>query len=215
MVKRLWAKDESLWPYAKGQKQLIASNLSWLDLPDQIGPYMMRGAALAATTEHEGFRDLVFIAMGDSNLAAETLAQSSAPHGPQRFFLLDNIDPANIRSVSEQLDLDRTLFVLASKSGKRIETHALLLYFLNRLKMHKAVEPGRSFVAVTEDGSYLVGAGEKLRLSRHVSRSAGDQGAIFIAHSFRIVIVRGLAAGSAGIGDAGEGDAGVVQARAG
>jgi transaldolase / glucose-6-phosphate isomerase len=155
MVKRLWAKDESLWPYAKGQKQLIASNLSWLDLPDQIGPYMMRGAALAATTEREGFRDLVFIAMGDSNLAAETLAQSSAPHGPQRFFLLDNIDPANIRSVSEQLDLDRTLFVLASKSGKRIETHALLLYFLNRLKMHKAVEPGRSFVAVTEDGSYL------------------------------------------------------------
>jgi transaldolase/glucose-6-phosphate isomerase len=45
--------------------------------------------------------------------------------------------------------------VFASKSGKRIETHALLLYFLNRMKMHKAVEPGRSFVAVTEDGSYL------------------------------------------------------------
>ena len=154
-VKRLWAKDESLWPHTKGQKQLITNNLNWLDLPDQIGPYMVRAAALAATTEREGFRDLVFIAMGDSNLAAETVAQSSVPQRPQRFFLLDSTDPATIRSVSEQLDLDRTLFVFASKSGKRIETHALLLYFLNRLKMHKAAEPGRRFVAVTEEGSYL------------------------------------------------------------
>jgi transaldolase / glucose-6-phosphate isomerase len=155
MVKRLWEKDESLWPYVKGQKQLITNNLNWLDLPDLIGPYMMRAAALAATAEREGFRDLVFIAMGDSNLAAETVAESSAPQRPQRFFLLDSTDPATIRSVSDQLDLDRTLFVFASKSGKRIETHALLLYFLNRLKLHRAAEPGRCFVAVTEDGSYL------------------------------------------------------------
>ena len=155
MVKRLWEKDESLWPHVKERKQLITNNLNWLDLPDQIGPYMMRATALAATAEREGFRDLVFIAMGDSNLAAETVAQSSAPRRPQKFFLLDSTDPANIRSVSEQLDFDRTLFVFANKSGKRIETHALLLYFLNRLKMHKLGEPGRCFVAVTEDGSYL------------------------------------------------------------
>jgi transaldolase / glucose-6-phosphate isomerase len=154
-VKRLWAKDVSLWPHTTGQKRLITNNLNWLDLPDQIGPYMMRAAALAATAEREGFRDLVFIAMGDSNLAAETVAQSSAPQRPQRFFLLDSSDPATIRRVSDQLDLDRTLFVFASKSGKRIETHALLLYFLNRLRAHKAAEPGRCIVAVTEEGSYL------------------------------------------------------------
>jgi transaldolase/glucose-6-phosphate isomerase len=154
-VKRLWAKDESLWPHTKRQKQLITTNLNWLDLPDQIGPYMMRAAALAATTEREGFRDVVFIAMGDSNLAAETLAHSALPQRAQRFFPLDNTEPAAIRGVSEQIDLDRTLFVFASKTGKRIETHALLLYFLNRLRQHKAAEPGRRFVAVTEEGSYL------------------------------------------------------------
>jgi transaldolase/glucose-6-phosphate isomerase len=154
-VKRLWAKDESLWPYAKGQKRLITNNLNWLDLPDQIGPYMIRAAALAATAEREGFRDLVFVAMGDSNLAAETVAQAGSPQMPQRFFLLDSTDPAAIQKVSEQLDLDRTLFVFANKSGKRIETHALLLYFLNKLRTHKAAEPGRCFVAVTEEDSYL------------------------------------------------------------
>ena len=45
--------------------------------------------------------------------------------------------------------------MFASKSGKRIETHALLLYFLNELRTHKATEPGRCFVAVTEEDSYL------------------------------------------------------------
>ena len=154
-VRRLWAKDESLWPYVKGQKQLITNNLNWLDLPDQIGPYMMRAAALAATAEREGFRDLVFVAMGDSNLAAETVAQAGSAQRPQRFFLLDSTDPAAIRRVSDQIDLDRTLFVFASKSGKRIETHALLLYFLNRLRAHKPTKPGQCFVAVTEDSSYL------------------------------------------------------------
>jgi glucose-6-phosphate isomerase len=70
----------------KGQKRLITNNLNWLDLPDQIGPYMMRAAALSATAEREGFRDLIFIAMGDSNLAAETVAQTRSPQRPQRFF---------------------------------------------------------------------------------------------------------------------------------
>ena len=48
-VKRLWEKDESLWPHTKEQKRLIANNLNWLDLPDHIGPYMMRAAALATS----------------------------------------------------------------------------------------------------------------------------------------------------------------------
>lgn len=154
-VKRLWDKDESLWPHAKGQKRLIRNNLNWLDLPDRIGPYMMRATALAVTAEREGFRNLVFVAMGDSNLAAETVAQTGAPQWLQKFFLLDSTDPAAICKVSEQVDFDRTLFVFASKSGKRIETHALLLYFLNKLRTHKAAEPGRCFVAITEEDSYL------------------------------------------------------------
>jgi glucose-6-phosphate isomerase len=98
MVRHLWAKDVTLWPHVKGQKTLVTDNLNWLDLPDQIGPYLMRAAALAATAEREGFRDLVFVAMGDSNLAAETVAQTGSAQRPQRFFLLDSTDPAAIRT---------------------------------------------------------------------------------------------------------------------
>ena len=154
-VSRLWAKDVTLWPRAPGQEQFVRANLAWLDLPDQVGPYMNRVATLAAVVEREGFKDVVFIAMGDSNLAAESVSRTAAERRPQRFFLIDSTDPAAIRAVDEKLNLGVTVFIFANKSGKRIETHALLLYFLERLRAQDAGEPGRCFVAVTEDGSYL------------------------------------------------------------
>lgn len=77
-VDRLWAKDVTLWRGPEGQKRSIGGNLTWLDLPDHIGAYMERVAQLAAATKHEGFQDVVLIAMGDSNLAAETLLNTRA-----------------------------------------------------------------------------------------------------------------------------------------
>jgi transaldolase / glucose-6-phosphate isomerase len=44
---------------------------------------------------------------------------------------------------------------LPGKFGKNIETQALLLYFLQRVKAQGISSPGRHFVAVTEQGSYL------------------------------------------------------------
>jgi glucose-6-phosphate isomerase len=155
VLARLWAKDTSLWPADERQQQDIRTNLSWLDLPQHMGPYMARVADLVAVTQREGFKDVVFVAIGDSNLAAETVAHASTEKRWRRVFLLDSTDPAAIRAIDEQLDLDVTLFVFANKSGKRIENHALLLYFLGRLKTQGNNDPGRCFIAVTEENSYL------------------------------------------------------------
>src|SRR5271168_3419945 len=154
-VDRLWAKDVTLWRGPEGQKRSIGGNLHWLDLPDQIRAHEVRAAHLAAATKQEGFQDVVLIAMGDSNLAAETLLNTRAEKRYGKVFLLESTDPSAIRAVDKQLDYRKTQFVVASKSGKRIETHALLLYFLNRLKAQGAANPGRCFVAVTEPDSYL------------------------------------------------------------
>jgi glucose-6-phosphate isomerase len=74
----LWAKDASLWRGPNGQKRSVGGNLAWLDLPEQVGAYMNRVSQLAEATKSDGFQDVVFIAMGDSNLAAETLLTTSA-----------------------------------------------------------------------------------------------------------------------------------------
>ena len=93
--------------------------------------------------------------MGDSNLAAESILRLPAAKLGTRIFLLDYIDPDSVRAFDEMLHLDRTLFVFANKSGKHLETHSLLLYFLERLRVLGIHHPARHFVTLTEENSYL------------------------------------------------------------
>jgi hypothetical protein len=155
VVRRLWARDTSLWPVEQHHEAALKKNLAWLDLPERIGPYMARVMERTAAIESHGFDDLVFVAIGGANLAAETIAALSLPKRGNQFFVLDTTDPASIRKIENAIHLSRTLFVFATKSGKSIETHALLLYFLDRLKSAGIAEPGRNFIAVTNEGSYL------------------------------------------------------------
>jgi glucose-6-phosphate isomerase len=130
VLPRLWAKDTSLWPVEEFQVQSLKGNLRWLDLPTQLGPLLARVSAHASLIEPAGFEDVVFVAMGDSNLAAECILRLPTARLGKRTFLLDNIDPDSVRAFEETLRLDKTLFVFASKSGRHLETHSLLLYFL-------------------------------------------------------------------------------------
>jgi transaldolase/glucose-6-phosphate isomerase len=152
---RLWAKDTSLWPAEEFQAESLKSNLRWLDLPGQLGPLMARVAARAAMIEPAGFEDVVFVTMGDSNLAAKSILSLPAAKLGKRTFLLDNIDPDSVRAFDESLCLDKTLFIFANKSGKHLETHSLLLYFLERLRMLGIHSPARHFVTLSEENSYL------------------------------------------------------------
>jgi len=152
---RLWAKDPSLWPAEKYQAESVKSNLGWLDLPEQLGPLLSRLAARAAMIEPAGFEDVVFVALGDSSLAAETFLRLPTAKLGKRSFLLDAIDPDSIRSFDNILRFDKSLFVFANKSGKHLETHFLLLYFLERFRTQGIDSPARHFVTLTEENSYL------------------------------------------------------------
>jgi glucose-6-phosphate isomerase len=156
-VPRLWAKDASLWPSEQHQAALVKGNLAWLDLPDLVGPLMARVASRVADIDAAGFEDVVFITMGGASFAAETALQLPSAKIGKRAFLLDSVDPDSIRALEDGVHLDRTLFIFASKSGTGIETHAILLYFLDKLKASGIPSPGRHFVALTEESSYLAG----------------------------------------------------------
>jgi transaldolase / glucose-6-phosphate isomerase len=154
-VARLWAKDASWWPAEKHQVPIIESNLRWLDLPEQIETLIAHAVQRAAAARKDGFDHLVFVSMGSSTLANAASVSLSDPSIQQHLHLLDSVDPDAVRRLEAKLPLERTLFIFASKSGKRIETHALLLYFLGKLKAAGIAAPGKHFVAFTEQGSYL------------------------------------------------------------
>jgi transaldolase/glucose-6-phosphate isomerase len=118
-IGRLWSKDPSLWPAGDSENKDLSTNLGWLDLPDQMGAQMAHVAAFTAAAA-EGFNDVLFVAMGDSNLAVETVLSISVEKRWKWIFVLDTTDPATVHAVDKQLDLQRTLFVFASKSGKLI-----------------------------------------------------------------------------------------------
>jgi hypothetical protein len=69
--------------------------------------------------------------------------------GSVSFHVLDTTHPAAIRALEQEIDVERTLFLAASKSGTTTETLSHLAYFWDRLR------DGSHFAAITDPGSSL------------------------------------------------------------
>jgi transaldolase/glucose-6-phosphate isomerase len=95
----------------------------------------------------EDAEDVVLLGMGGSSLAPEVLRRAFAA---DRFHVLDTTHPRAIRRLAESLDLERTLFIAASKSGTTLETRSHLEFFWERARKR-----GRQFAAITDPGSEL------------------------------------------------------------
>lgn len=175
-IARLWAKDLTLWPAPATLQKTKIANLNWLDLPQQMHGYMLQVIARTEALEKHGFETLVFVGMGASNLVADTIQRMSVAKRGRRFFVLDSIDPAAIQKLDGVLDLRTTLFVFATKSGKLIETHALLLHFLDMLRGVGITNPGGHFIAVTEKNSYLARLAVQYRFREVFHDPPGIQG---------------------------------------
>lgn len=98
-----------------------------------------------AEVRGEGLDRALICGMGGSSLAPRVLAASFGASGVD---VLDSTDPAAIRAAERGHPLDRTLFLIVSKSGSTVETLAAYHYFAARAR------PGQ-FVAVTDPGSAL------------------------------------------------------------
>lgn len=155
-VERLWNKDFTLWPKLSLSTEINNNQLDWLDLPDKLGPTMERVADRSAGIGQAGFENFLFVAMGASNIAAEAVLHFGSGVVAKKFLLLDTINPDAIHAIEKNLDLKRTLFIFANKTGKHLETHAILLYYMEKLKSCGVVVPAKQFIAVTEQQSYLV-----------------------------------------------------------
>ena len=104
--------------------------------------------------------------MGGSSLAPEVLWRTfGAPADALDLHVLDSTDPAAIAAVTEEIDLERTLFVVSTKSGGTVETLSLFEHF------HSLVPDGSHFVAITDPGSSLLELAARARLPRAASRT--------------------------------------------
>jgi transaldolase / glucose-6-phosphate isomerase len=141
IVDRIWERDPTVWTGADEAKWL-----GWLDEPRRMRERVGALTAFADEAKADGFDTVVLLGMGGSSLAPEVLRLTYDAHA---LHVLDTTHPSAIRALEDQLDLERTLFVSASKSGSTLETRSHTDYFW------KKTGTGSQWVAVTDPGSQL------------------------------------------------------------
>lgn len=146
---RIWDKDPTLWGPADQPE--VANRLGWLDAVE-VGRAEADGLrAFAEQAASDGFTDALLLGMGGSSLAPEVLRQSfGAAEGALTLHVLDSTDAGTVNGFAAALDLEKTLFIVSTKSGGTIETRSLFEHFW------KLRPEGSQFVAITDPGSGLV-----------------------------------------------------------
>ena len=72
------------------------------------------------------------------------------------FHILDSTVPARVKAIEDSIDIEKTLFIVASKSGSTLEPNCFKQYFFDRLSEKVGKEnAGRQFVAITDPGSKM------------------------------------------------------------
>ena len=151
LLGRLWQRDPTVWTGGDEGRWL-----GWLDVPRPDGAEVRRLEAFVDRARRDGFVSTALLGMGGSSLCPEMLQRIFGGAGGIELRVLDSTDPAQLRGFEAQIDLDRTLFVVSSKSGATLETSLLHAHFFERVRQRAGSEAaGARFVAVTDAGSAL------------------------------------------------------------
>ena len=145
-VHRIWEKDASVWT---GNDE--AKWLGWLTIGTEEAAETAKYKDLQADIEQAGLTDVLLMGMGGSSLCPEVLAIT---FGKKNFHILDSTVPPQMKAVEDKLDLAKTLFIVASKSGSTLEPNCFKQYFFDRVSQISD-EPGKQFVAITDPGSKM------------------------------------------------------------
>ncbi|MGA7626842.1 MAG: bifunctional transaldolase/phosoglucose isomerase [Candidatus Acidiferrales bacterium] len=151
-VKRLWARDASLWTNQDESKWL-----GWLTITDDQVSHQAQFKKIADEIQQAGFEHAVLLGMGGSSLCVEVFEKTfGRVQGHPHFHVLDSTDPAQIRTIEKNIDLAKTLFIVASKSGSTLEPNIFKQYFYERVQQAVgAAEAGKRFIAITDPGSHM------------------------------------------------------------
>ncbi|GFJ92887.1 hypothetical protein Prum_065290 [Phytohabitans rumicis] len=148
-------KDPTLWGADAEAEAKV--RLGWLDTFRRSRDLLPQLAELKA--ELADLDRVVLAGMGGSSLAPEVICRTLG----RPLTVLDTTDPGQVRAVLTER-LERTVVVVASKSGSTVETdshrRAYLRAFLDA--GFSEAEAGRHFVVVTDPGSPLVEIAEEM-----------------------------------------------------
>lgn len=141
--RRVWEGDATLWSDEPEHKEVITQRLGWLAVHERMEHELDALHAFAEEVRDGGITHVVLLGMGGSSLAPEVIRRCiGSREGYPELIVLDSTHPAQVEAVTAAVDLARSLFVVASKSGTTLEPNELYSFFRKR--------GARDFVAITD-----------------------------------------------------------------
>jgi transaldolase/glucose-6-phosphate isomerase len=152
---RLWKHDPTLWASPKdavGQYE-VSIRMGWLDSPDKARKKLKEYTAFAREISKAKIERVLVLGMGGSSLTAEVFSVMQAAAGiqaPLSLAILDSTDPAQVLEAAQNFPPEKSLYIVASKSGGTAEVMAAFEYFWKLSK-----KDGARFIAITDPGTSL------------------------------------------------------------
>jgi len=150
---RVWAHDPTLWASDDAGQAEVKIRLGWLNSIEDARTRLDGYLSFAKEIHAEGIDRVLVIGMGGSSLTAEVLSSLIAAANIEAklsLAILDSTDPQQVALAAEQYPPEKSLYILASKSGGTAELLAAFDYFWELSK-----GDGSRFIATTDAGTSL------------------------------------------------------------
>lgn len=152
---RLWKHDPTLWASNKdtaGQHE-VTIRMGWLDSTDKARKKLKEYQSFSDEIIKEKIERVLVLGMGGSSLTAEvfsSLLAAAGIEGSLSLAILDSTNPTQVALAAEQYPPDKSLYIVASKSGGTAEVMAAFDYFWKLSK-----QDGSRFIATTDPNTSL------------------------------------------------------------
>ncbi len=169
---RIWSHDPTLWASDEAGQAEVKIRMGWLDSIEKARALLPAYQSFADEVHKAGIDRVLVLGMGGSSLTAEVFSLIfPTPHqllpfsekmggekeGGVSLAILDSTDPAQVALAAKNFPPEKSLYIVASKSGGTAEVMAEFDYFWELSK-----HDGSRFIVTTDPGTSL----EKLARER-------------------------------------------------
>lgn len=150
---KLYGKDPSLWSQDQSVQKDVSGFLGWVDAPLRTNDQEILD--FSAEIKTAGFTDAVVLGMGGSSLSSLMFAQAFPNQGGLRLHVLDSTVPGDVLRIRNSVELAKTLFIVASKSGTTVEPLAFEEFFYQELQQELGDQAPQHIIAITDPDSKM------------------------------------------------------------
>jgi transaldolase/glucose-6-phosphate isomerase len=156
---RLWKHDPTLWAADEAGQNEVKIRMGWLTSTDKARKKLDEYQSFMKEVNEAKIDRVLVLGMGGSSLTAEvfsSLLAAARMDAPLSLAILDSTEPVQVALAAEQYPPDKSLYIVASKSGGTAEVMANFNYFWELSK-----QDGSRFITTTDPNTSLQALAKK------------------------------------------------------